>query len=121
MGTGSENVQSTLNNDQDREMMNSSCKDTMKMNDRREFSFIEQSTNENVGALNNYHSLQVMGTADGYIDGQAWGNNVNDTVSRLQGLNTSQMSKLQAVLYGPDGNALNPFIGDSYLFQNSNG
>lgn len=67
-----------------------------------------------------YHSIQVIGRNDGYIDGQAWGSNVNDTVSRLHGLNTSQMSKLDGVMYGPDGNPLNPFISDSYLFQNSN-
>ena len=40
VGNGSENVQSTINNDQDKEM-NSSCKDTMKMNDRKDFSFVE--------------------------------------------------------------------------------
>ena len=44
---------------------------------------------------------------------------VNDTVSRLQGLNSSQASKQDGVMYGPDGNPLNPFISDSYLFQNS--
>ena len=44
---------------------------------------------------------------------------VNDTVSRLQGLNSSQMSKQDGIIYGPDGNPLNPFISDSYLFQNS--
>ena len=45
LGTGSENVTSTLNNDQDKDLMNSSCKDTMKMADRREFSFIENFPN----------------------------------------------------------------------------
>ena len=30
------------------------------------------------------------------------------------------MSKQDGILYGTDGNPLNPFISDSYLFQNSN-
>ena len=91
------------------------------MADRREFSFIENFPNNKLVGQSQFNSLQVVGKTDGYIEGTGWGNNVNDTVSRLQGLNTSQMSKLDGVLYGPDGNPLNPFINDSYLFLNSNG
>ena len=44
------------NGSTDDHMMNSSCKDTMKMNDRREFSFFESVNKEfgnaNVGAYN---------------------------------------------------------------------
>ena len=59
------------------------------MNDRREFSFIEQFPNGKMVGQSQFNSIQVIGKTDGYIDGQAWGSNVNDTVSRLQGLNTS--------------------------------
>ena len=44
---------------------------------------------------------------------------INDTVSRLPGLNTSEMNREAGMIYGPDGAACNPFIGDSYLFLNS--
>ena len=44
---------------------------------------------------------------------------INDTVSRLHGLSTAEMQRQAGVMYGQDGAPCNPFIGDSYLFQNS--
>ena len=49
------------NGSTDDHLMNSSCKDTMKMHDRREFSFFESVNKEfgnaNVGAYNVHQSL----------------------------------------------------------------
>ena len=92
----------------------------MKMNDRREFSFIE-SVNREFGNVN------VGGIYQGSLGQSRQDNNfesinigqINDTVSRLHGLNTSEMKKNAGFMYGPDGAACNPFIGDSYLFMNN--
>jgi len=96
----------------------------MKMNDRREFSFIESVNREfgnnagnNIGGIYNQGSLGQSRQANNFESiniGQ-----INDTVSRLHGLNTSEMKKKAGFMYGPDGAACNPFIGDSYLFMNN--
>ena len=91
------------------------------MNDRREFSFIESVNREfgnaNVGGGIYQGSLGQSRQANQFESiniGQ-----INDTVSRLHGLNTSEMKKNAGFMYGPDGAACNPFIGDSYLFMNN--
>ena len=100
------------------ELMNSSCKDTVRMNERREFSFIEQMSKD---GANDPQKPSEYFLVQNKAKQRNSGNiiSVNDTVSRLQGLNSSQASKQDGVMYGPDGNPLNPFISDSYLFQNS--
>ena len=45
---------------------------------------------------------------------------INDTVTRINGLNTSDMNRHAGIFNGPDG-PCNPFIGDSYLFHNNSG
>ena len=100
------------------EHVNSSCKNTIKMNDRRlhgvhgDFSFFE-SVNREFGNANaaNHNSNQHGSQYESINVGQ-----INDTVSRLQGLNTSEMNRHAGIFNGPDGNPCNPFISDSYLF-----
>lgn len=65
------------------------------MNDRREFSFFESVNREfgnaNVGMYHNHGSLGQSRQANQFESinmGQ-----INDTVSRLHGLNTSEMNK----------------------------
>ena len=67
-------------------MMNSSCKDTMKMADRREFSFIESVNREfgnaNVGGIYQGSLGQSRGQVPNHFESINMGH-VNDTVSRL--------------------------------------
>ena len=80
--------------------MNSSCKDTMKMNDRREFSFFE-SVNREFGNANagiyqgSLGHLRPSGNFESISIGH-----INDTVSRLHGLNTSEMQRQGGAIYG---------------------
>mmetsp|Transcript_21483 Transcript_21483/g.28791 ORF Transcript_21483/g.28791 Transcript_21483/m.28791 type:complete len:156 (-) Transcript_21483:1109-1576(-) len=100
-------------------MMNSSCKDTVKMTDRREFSFFE-SVNKEFGNANAalYHGSLGQSRQGNNFESINVGQ-INDTVSRLPGLNTSEMNREAGMMYGPDGAPCNPFISDSYLFLNS--
>lgn len=101
----------------DNDHMNSSCKDTMKMNNiGREFSFFESVNREfgNVNAGGNRGSLghsRQVNQFESLNMGQ-----INDTVSRLQGLNTSEIDKQPGIFYNNEGAPCNPFISDSYLF-----
>ena len=101
------------------EHMNSSCKDTMKMN--REFSFFE-SVNREFGNANAGGGIYHGSLGQSKHINQFESINIgqpNDTVSRLHGLNTSEMKREAGILYGADGAPCNPFISDSVLFQNS--
>jgi len=81
---------------------NSSCKNTVKMTDRREFSFFESQANSNIPLNNNKSQKNLLArkpneywnqpNGNGPVGNKelsgAWGS-VNDTVSRLQGINSS--------------------------------
>lgn len=74
------------------ERENSSCKNTVKMTDRRDFSFIDSHKESNVPLSYNNKNLlakRPTETRQGKPDGQlgVW---VNDTVSRLHGINSAQ-------------------------------
>ena len=79
--------------------------------DRREndFSFFD-SVNREFGNANAVKGSVCTG-----------GGGINDTVSRLNCLSTSEMNRHAGIFSGPDGNPCNPFIGDSYLFHNNSG
>jgi len=105
----------------DDNLMNSSCKDTMRMNDRREFSFFEavnrEFGNANIGSI--YHGSLGQSRQANHFESINIGQ-VNDTVARMHGLNTSEIKREVGALYGANGASCNPFISDSYLFLNSN-
>jgi len=74
------------------QLENSSCKNTIKMTDRREFSFFD--------------SMKQPKQIDyASIRQSTWGS-VNDTVARLQALSNSQKSIKDGI---KEGN--NPFVG----------
>ena len=60
-----------------------------------------------------------FGNANAVKIGGGVAGGINDTVSRLHGLNTSEINRQSGAFNGPNGNPCNPFISDSYLFLNS--
>lgn len=82
------------------ERENSSCKNTVKMTDRRDFSFIDSQRESNV-------PLNIL-KRDKSAKQEGW--SVNDTVSRLHGINSQQMSNKEL---RPEPMSVNPFIHDS--------
>ena len=79
--------------------MNSSCKDTMKMNHiGREFSFFE-SVNREFGNINAGNRGSLAQSRHGMQFESLNIGQVNDTVSRLHGLNTSEINKQPGVFY----------------------
>lgn len=96
------------------ERENSSCKNTVKMTDRRDFSFVESQRESNV-PLTNYNLLQGKRPSKQEKPENGWAS-VNDTVTRLHGINSAQMSNKDPLKDRLEVMAVNPFIHDSQLF-----
>lgn len=102
------------------ERENSSCKNTVKMTDRRDFSFVDSHRESNVPL--SYNNKNLLGKRPTEIrQGKPeyqlgmWGS-VNDTVSRLHGINSAQLSNKDPLYPRAEPFSVNPFIHDCQLF-----
>lgn len=110
-------------NNRNHEHENSSCKNTVKMTDRREFSFLDSQKESNVPLNNNHKNLLSRKPNEFWTNkpetneiGGIWGS-VNDTVSRLHAINSQQVNKPDAMIFISDEKPLNPFIHESQMFM----
>jgi hypothetical protein len=90
------------------------------MTDRRDFSFIDSQRESNVPlSYNNKNLLGKRPTeirqSKPEVNMGMWGS-VNDTVSRLHGINSAQMSNKDLLYPRAEPFSVNPFIHDCQLF-----